>query len=106
MNTTLPSTGIIGFLFDGAVESSPAPTCASICEMAAEIRRRIMLAFMQLQFCPGRPVEIDGEQWAPEKVYKALQDLYDWTYKACQQEEPRAAAFIVSSSPCSTARHC
>jgi len=98
--------GLIGFLFDGSTESQPTPDCQSICEMAEEIRRRIMLAFLNMSACPDRAIEIDGEKWAPDRVYKALQNLYDWTFRACQREEPRAMAFIHSAYQCGRSNDC
>lgn len=92
--------GLIGFLFDSSLETTPAPDCKSICEMAEEIRRRIMLAFNQMAICPQASIEIDGEKWAPDRVWKALQNLYDWTYRACQKEEQTAVAFISSVYSC------
>ena len=100
MATTTPPMGLIGFLFDSSLESTPAADCQSICEMAEEIRRRILLAFAQMTICPDTAIEIDGEKWAPDKVWKALQDLYDWTHRACRKEEPTAVAFISSAYSC------
>ena len=105
-NSTPPPSGLIGFLFDASREAVPAEDCQSICAMAAELRRRIMYALLKMELCPDRAVTIDGETWAPDRVISALRRLYDWTYQACRQEEPRAVAFVHSAYQCGRSNDC
>lgn len=100
MATTVPNPGLIGFLFSSERESLPPDPCDDICAMAIKLRRRIIEAFMRMEICPDRAIEIDGERWDPERVYRALQELYNWTFDICRKEEDSAVAVFHSNSSC------
>lgn len=99
MASTLPPQGLIGFLFQGTPEDQ-VPACDDICTMASELRTRIMRALLDMEINPDKSVEVDGEVWAPDRLYSALTRLYDWTFRACQKEEPTAIAFITHGRTC------
>lgn len=90
-------SGLVGFLFDTSLDG--ADRSMDICEMAYELRKRIWCKLRTLKMHPDNPVEIDGEVWAPERLTKALMDLYDWTFKACANET-QAVAIIGGSARC------
>ena len=98
VGTTPPNMGLLGFLFEA--DPDVLIEAETICELAEEIQFRIMKAFAQMKICPEKAIEIDGERWAPEKVWKALQDLYDWTVRVCSHSEGSAVAIVGRGAIC------
>jgi len=90
--------GLIGYLFDTSL-AGPDIREPDVCEMAAEIRKKIWCKLREIQLSPNQPVEIDGEKWAPDRLVEALMKLYDWTFMACAHEDP-GVAIISSNTRC------